>query len=63
MATAVTSVMPPPPPDPLQERLKVAGISAAGATRFMEAYHLLTVEVMLLFCLSEAQDLMKACNG
>ena len=63
MATAVTAVMPPPPPDPLQECLKVSGISAAGATRFMEAYQLLNVEGMLLFRLSEAQDLMKIYNG
>ena len=63
METAVTAAMPPPPPDTLQECLKVAGMSADGATRFMEAHQLLTIEGMLLFRLSEAQDLMKICIG
>ena len=63
MAAAVTAAMTPPPPDPLQEFLKVAGISAAGATQFMEAHQIFTIEGMLLFHLSKAQDLMKICNG
>ena len=46
-----------------QKCLKVAGMSAAGATRFMEAHQLVTIEDMLLFCPSKYQDLMKIKNG
>ena len=63
MASAVTAAMPPPPPDPLQEYLKAAGMSAAVSTRFMEFHKLFTIEGMLLFSPCEAQDLMKICNG
>ena len=63
MAAAVTeSMRPPPPPDPLQECLKVADMSAAGATRFMEAHQIFNIEGMLLFHLIKAQDLMEICN-
>ena len=55
--------MPPPPPDPLQEYLKVAGMSAAVSTHFMEFHKLFTIEGMLLFFLSKSQDLIKICNG
>ena len=62
MSSAVTAAMHPPPSDPLQECLKVSGISAAGATPFMVAHQLLTIEGMVLFRPSESQDLMKICN-
>ena len=63
MAAKVTAAMPPIPPYPLQECLKVSGISAAGATRFMEAHQIVTIVDMLLFCPSEAQEIMKIYNG
>ena len=63
MAAAVKVFMPYPPPDTLQEYLKVAGMSTAGAASFMESHQLVTIEGMLLFCPSEVQDLMKICNG
>ena len=55
--------MPPIPPDSLHECLKVAGMSADGTTWFMEVHQLFTIEDMLLFHPSEAQDLMKIYNG
>ena len=55
--------MPPIPPDPLHECLKVSGMSADGTTWFMEVHQLFTIEDMLLFHPSEAQDLMKIYNG
>ena len=63
MAATVTAVMPQVPPDTLQECLKVAGMSKAGDTRFMEAYQLVTIEDMLLFSPREAQNLMNINNG
>ena len=45
----------PLPPYPLNECLKVVGMSAAGASRFIEYHQLVTMEDMLLFLLSEAQ--------
>ena len=38
-------------------------MSAAGATRFMEAHQIVTIEDILLFCPSEAEDLMNIYNG
>ena len=49
MAETVIEVMPPLPPDPLHEYLKVVGMSAAGATLFMGSHKLVTIEYMLLF--------------
>ena len=63
MAAAVREAMPPPPPYPLQECLKVVAMSADGATKFMEAHHIVTIEGILLFHLIKAQDLMTICNG
>ena len=55
--------MQPIPTDPLQEFLKVAGMSAADATRVMEAHQLITIEHMLFFCPRKAQDHMNIYNG
>ena len=62
MAATVTVAMSPVPTDTLQECLNVAGISVAGATRFMEAPQIVNIEDMLLFCPSEAQELMNIYN-
>ena len=63
MAATVTAAIPPVPLDPLQECLKVAVVSSSGATCFMESQQLVTIEVMLLFRPSEAQDLMNIYHG
>ena len=63
MEAPVTADMPPIPLDTLQEWLKVAGISTAGTTWFIEYQHIVTIEDMLLFRPSEAQDLMNIYNG
>ena len=62
MEAAVTAAMPPPPSDPLQECLKVMGMSASGATKFMEDHHIVTIAGMLFFHLIKSQDLMEICN-
>ena len=56
------SVMPLVPPDTLYECLKVQGMSAAGATWFMEAQKIVTIEYMLLFCPRKPKDLMNIYN-
>ena len=59
MSESVTEVMTPPPPDPLHEWLKVAGMSTSGTTRFMETHQIVTIDDMLLFCPSKSQYLTK----
>ena len=63
MTAAITEAMLPPPPDPLQEFIKVADMSTDVATRFMQAHQIVTIEDMLLFCPNKSQDLMKIYNG
>ena len=63
MAATVTAAIPPVPLDPVQEYFKIEGMSSAGTTWFMKAYQIVTIEDMLLFCTSEAQDLIKIYNG
>ena len=62
MKAAVTSSMSTQPPDPLKEFLKVADMFVAGSTCFMEFHKFVTIEGMMMFRPSKAQDLMKIYN-
>ena len=62
MAAIVTEAIPHLPPYLLHECLKVAGMSTASATRFMESHNLVTIEDMLWFCPRKSQDLTKIYN-
>ena len=62
MAETLTAAMPTIPTYPLQEDIKVVVISAAGATWFMEAQKIVTIEYMLLFCPRKPKDLMNIYN-
>ena len=63
MAEAMESDISPTPPNPLHECLKVAVMSAAGATHFMYAYQIVTIKDMLLLWPIKSQDLINMYNG
>ena len=65
MVAAVSAAMHPPPPYPVHEFLKFAGMSAAGATRFMESHQLIAIEGMFFFNREiprRYEDLQRAAN-
>ena len=63
MSATVKAAMPLVLPDPLQECINVMEMSTDGTAWFMESHQLVTIEDMVFFRPSEAQDLMKIKNG